>query len=123
MAGLLGAESNGALSERCGQRVEGLTAVVTVFFVYILQCSDGTYYVGHTSELESRIKQHNEARGSNYTKCRLPVALVYSEVRATLEAAVARERQIKGWTREKKSALIEQDFAALKTLSARRRYR
>lgn len=76
------------------------------FFVYILQCSDGTYYVGCTNNLEKRFKQHNESKwGAHYTKIRRPVSLKYSEQFSTLLEARRKEREIKGWRRDKKESL------------------
>lgn len=76
------------------------------FFVYILQCSDATYYVGCTNNLDKRIKQHNESKwGAHYTKIRRPVKLLYSEEFDTLITARRRESEIKGWRREKKERM------------------
>jgi putative endonuclease len=65
------------------------------FFVYILCCSDGSLYVGHTSDVEERVKLHNEGRGALWTACRRPVTLVYQEQYASEANAIGRERQIK----------------------------
>jgi predicted GIY-YIG superfamily endonuclease len=92
------------------------------FFVYILQCADGSLYVGHTSNVEDRVKAHNEGRGALWTACRRPVQLVYSENQPTEEQAIVRERQIKRWTHGKKLALIRGDKTALKSLAKRRVY-
>jgi len=92
------------------------------FFVYILRCSDDTLYIGHTSDLESRLKVHNEGRGAIWTACRRPVSLAYHETHHTEEAAIARERQLKRWTHNKKLALIRGDRATLKSLAKRRVY-
>jgi len=79
------------------------------YVTYILQCADGSFYVGCTNNLEKRIKQHNESKwGAHYTKIRRPVALKHSEEFKTLKEARQRESEIKGWRREKKSALINQ---------------
>ena len=77
------------------------------YFVYILECADKSFYVGCTNNLEKRLKQHNDSGwGAHYTKIRRPVELVYSENLKTLVEARRREREIKGWRREKKLALI-----------------
>lgn len=77
------------------------------FFVYILECSDSTYYVGCTNNLEKRLKQHNESKwGAHYTKIRRPVILLYKEEFETLLQARRRESEIKGWRREKKEKLL-----------------
>lgn len=90
-------------------------------FVYILKCADNTFYVGHTDDLASREALHNAGTAANYTAIRRPVALVYSESFATLDAAVARERQLKRWSGKKKDALITANLPTLKTLSRRRK--
>ena len=89
-------------------------------FVYVLKCSDNTFYVGHTNDLISREEIHNAGTGANYTACRRPVSLVYSETFKTLAAAIERERQLKRWSAQKKEALVDGDLATLKTLSKRR---
>ncbi len=91
------------------------------FFVYILLCSDGSYYIGSTDDLPARVARHNRAEGAAYTACRRPVKLVYSETALAEADAVRRERQIKHWTRAKKEALIAGDKERLKSLSKRRR--
>jgi putative endonuclease len=76
-------------------------------YMYILLCSDGTYYTGSTKNLEKRFNEHNAGFGSIYTKRRLPVELVYYEEYQRIDYAFYREKQIQGWTRRKKEALIE----------------
>jgi putative endonuclease len=88
-------------------------------FLYILQCSDGSYYVGTTNDLEQRLLALNEGRAAVYTTIRLPVRLVYSEEHNSIEKALARERQIKRWTRAKKEALISGSKKDLKRFSKR----
>jgi putative endonuclease len=90
-------------------------------FVYILRCSDGTLYVGHTVNLESREKLHNAGLATAYTAARRPVAVVYSERCETRGAAMIRESQIKRWSGRKKQALIDGEAATLKALSKRHR--
>lgn len=92
-------------------------------WVYILRCSDDTLYVGHTDDIALREKTHNEGRGGRYTALRRPVSLVYSEPQDSIEEAIARERQLKRWTRAKKEALLAGDRAALKHLSSSRKRR
>ena len=87
------------------------------FHVYILRCSDDSFYVGCSNNLKKRLEVHNSGNGPRYTASRLPVALAYSEPLPDLESAVKRERQIKKWTRAKKESLIQGDFATLKKLS------
>ena len=88
-------------------------------FVYILRCADDTFYVGHTDDVASRVRTHNDGFGSRYTAVRRPVQVVYSEVCATLQAAVNRERQLKRWSAKKKAALVAGNLASLKSLSKR----
>ena len=76
------------------------------YFVYILQCSDGTYYVGCTNNLDKRLFEHNSSKnGAHYTKIRRPVKLLYKEEYKTLLEARGREAEIKSWKREKKQTL------------------
>jgi predicted GIY-YIG superfamily endonuclease len=91
------------------------------YWVYILRCSDGSLYVGRTSNLPDRIRWHNEGKGARHTCSRRPVTLLYSEEHCDELAAGERERQIKRWTREKKLALAEARLATLKGISRRSR--
>ncbi|WP_248574835.1 GIY-YIG nuclease family protein [Flavobacterium sp. H122] len=75
--------------------------------MYILECSDGSYYTGSTIDLERRLQQHQDGEGANHTKKRLPVNLVYYEEFSRIDQAFYREKQIQGWSRKKKEALIE----------------
>ncbi|OHA70938.1 MAG: hypothetical protein A3H01_00955 [Candidatus Wildermuthbacteria bacterium RIFCSPLOWO2_12_FULL_40_9] len=80
-----------------------------MFYVYILECADGSFYVGCTNNLEKRLKQHNNSKwGAHYTKIRRPVILRYTEKFKTLKEVRQRETKIKGWNRNKKLALINQ---------------
>lgn len=76
-------------------------------YMYILECSDGSYYTGSTKDLELRLQQHNEGEGANHTKKRLPVKLIYYEEFQRIDEAFYREKQVQGWSRKKKEALIE----------------
>jgi predicted GIY-YIG superfamily endonuclease len=89
--------------------------------VYVLRCADNTLYVGHTDDLVAREKVHNDGLGARYTAKRLPVSVAYSEEHRSIESAISRERQLKGWTVSKKEALIAGNPASLKRLSRRRR--
>jgi predicted GIY-YIG superfamily endonuclease len=89
-------------------------------FVYILRCSDGSYYVGHTNDVAERVERHNAGRGPAYTAARLPVELAYSQELPSMEAALQREAQLKRWTRAKKEALIAADKSRLHLLARRR---
>ena len=88
-------------------------------FTYIMRCSDDTLYVGHTEDLGSREQMHNQGRGAVCTATRRPVQMVYAEQHPSAASAIARERQLKRWTREKKEALIRGDVIALDWLSHR----
>jgi predicted GIY-YIG superfamily endonuclease len=91
------------------------------FNIYVLPCSDGSYYTGLTRlEVEQRVWQHNEGVVEGYTHTRRPVELVFTESTESARAAVSRERQIKGWSREKKEALIASDWERLAALSKNR---
>jgi len=75
-------------------------------WMYILKCSDGSYYTGSTKDLARRLEQHQVGEGANHTKKRLPVKLVYYEEYQHVEKAFYREKQVQGWSRKKKEALI-----------------
>lgn len=79
-------------------------------WVYILKCSDGSYYIGSTTDLERRVWEHQNGFYKGYTSSRLPVELVWSNDFSTEHDAFLFERQIKGWTRAKKEALIRGDW-------------
>ena len=87
------------------------------FHVYILKCSDRSYYTGHTDRLEARVFAHNQVESQGYTQKRRPVSLVFAEKMPTRQDAIARERQIKGWSRAKKEALINGDWERLMALA------
>lgn len=76
------------------------------FYVYILECKDGTLYTGYTVDIIERIKRHNSGLGAKYTRNRRPVILKYQESFATKSEAMKREIEIKKLTREKKMSLI-----------------
>ncbi|MDO8612792.1 MAG: GIY-YIG nuclease family protein [Dehalococcoidia bacterium] len=88
------------------------------FYVYMLQCADGSIYKGHTDNLEARLAGHRMRVFSGYTASRLPVRLIFQEVFATRDEAFSRERQIKGWSRRKKLALATGDWATVQRLSS-----
>jgi putative endonuclease len=91
-------------------------------FVYMLLCRDGSYYVGSATgeDLTPRIAQHQAGAFPGYTSTRLPVKLVWSEYFSQITDAIATERQIKGWSRAKKEALINNNWNSIVTLSKRR---
>jgi superfamily II DNA or RNA helicase len=86
-------------------------------FMYILQCSDGSFYTGSTYNLSKRLQQHKNGEGAEYTKLHLPVKLVYYETFTTINLAFEREKQIQKWSKKKKIALIKGDITKLKSLS------
>ena len=91
--------------------------------VYMLRCADGSYYTGLTRrEVEERVGEHNEGLFDGYTKSRRPVELVFTETYERIVDAIDRERQIKGWTRRKKEALIRYDYEALPELASRKKW-
>ena len=91
-----------------------------MFWVYILKCADNSYYTGHTDNLENRVAQHSKKLiYSCYTATRLPVTLLFSQTFETRYEALSSERQIKGWSRNKKEALINGDWNLLSILAKR----
>src|SRR5580698_8169714 len=89
-------------------------------YVYIVECSDGSFYTGSTLDLEQRIWQHNygdDGVGANFTRKRRPVKLVFSESFDRVDDAFAVEKRIQGWSRAKKLALIEGRLDDLPALS------
>jgi len=87
------------------------------FFMYMLKCSDDSYYIGHTDDIDKRISEHNQGKINGYTKKRLPVKVVYVQDFMTRDEAINAEQQIKGWSRKKKEALINNDWEMIKKLS------
>ena len=96
-------------------------AISMSFFAYILLCADGSYYVGHTDNLEKRLSEHKSKIFSCYTSNRLPIKLVWHQAFASRDAAFVVERRIKGWKRAKKEALINGDWNLLSQLASRRK--
>jgi putative endonuclease len=86
-------------------------------YVYILECSDGSFYVGSTRSLEVRLAQHQAGIGCKYTFTRRPVQLVFCEEFDRIDEAFEREKQIQGWGRAKRRALIEGRMLDLPALS------
>jgi putative endonuclease len=86
-------------------------------WMYILECSDGTYYVGSTKDLEYRLSEHQAGRGAKYTSRRLPAKLVYSEVYERVVDAYTREKQVQNWSRAKREALINNSEQSLPKLA------
>ena len=89
-------------------------------WLYILLCADGSYYVGTTRDsLDRRVAEHQAGTFGGYTARRRPVTLVYHQHFQRITDAIEAERQVKGWRREKKEALIRGDFELLSALSRR----
>jgi len=86
-------------------------------YMYVLECADGSYYTGSTWDIEKRLWEHKQGLGANYTKRRLPVKLVYSEEYERIDDAFYREKQVQGWSRRKKKALIEERIEDLPRFS------
>jgi putative endonuclease len=77
-----------------------------MFYIYILECADKTYYTGYTNDLDARLKRHNEGLASKYTRSRLPVKLVWSKCCKSKSAAMRAEVKIKQLTRKEKEKLV-----------------
>jgi putative endonuclease len=87
-------------------------------FTYMLRCSDGSYYVGSTTNIEVRLAQHQTGAGAVYTRRRRPVELIWFEELSRIDQAFAREKQVQGWSRAKREALIAGTYGTLPGLSA-----
>ena len=88
------------------------------YYVYILKCADGSYYTGVTNDIELRFKQHNSGvNQGSYTYSRRPVELVFLNEFKYIDQAIAFEKQVKGWSRKKKEAIIKKSWEELKVLS------
>ena len=93
------------------------------FYTYILRCSDGTYYTGHTDNPDQRMAQHGRGEGSKYTAKRRPLELIWIADFQTWSEAFELERRLHGWSRAKKEALMRGDFEALPGLAMNRQAR
>jgi putative endonuclease len=88
------------------------------YFVYILRCNDGSYYTGITNNIERRLWEHETGyHPTCYTINKRPLELKYCERFQSVKQAIAWEKQLKGWSREKKEALFREDWEELKRLS------
>ncbi|MEP6842762.1 MAG: GIY-YIG nuclease family protein [Pseudolysinimonas sp.] len=90
---------------------------------YMLRCADGSYYVGSTRNLDHRVEQHSLGAGARYTAQRTPIELVWFEEFDRIDEAYAREKQVQGWSRAKREALIRGDVARLVDLAKKKRTR
>ena len=86
-------------------------------WMYILECADGSYYVGSKKDIERRLWEHQSGLGAKYTSRRLPVKLVYSEEYERVADAFAREKQVQNWGRAKREALIKGEYENLPLLA------
>lgn len=78
-------------------------------YMYIIECSDGTFYTGYTTDLDRRVSEHNKGDGAKYTQGRTPVELLYSEEFDTQSAAMSREYEVKQFSRGEKESLVDSD--------------
>jgi predicted GIY-YIG superfamily endonuclease len=91
------------------------------FYVYILKCNDNSYYIGHTDNIEQRISEHSFNQFKCYTSSRLPVKVVFIQNFATRDEAFNAERKIKGWSRKKKEAFMQDNWQKL-SLFAKKKF-
>ncbi len=82
----------------------------TIWFTYILECRDGSYYVGITNDLQSRVDEHNAGAGASWTRIRRPVKLRFAQPFPDKSGARLRENEVKGWRRQKKELLIHSEI-------------
>ena len=88
------------------------------YFVYIIECSDGSYYTGITNDVEHRVWEHNEEiHRDSLTFKRRPVKLKYCQKFVDIKQAISREKQVRGWSRKKKEALFIEDWTKIIELS------
>jgi len=90
--------------------------------MYILRCGDGSYYVGSTTNLDHRMWQHSIGQGSEYTKSRMPVELVFFQEFSRIDDAYAVEKQVQAWSRAKREALIDGRLTDLIALSKKKKF-
>ncbi len=91
------------------------------YYVYIVLCSDGSFYTGVTNDIDRRLKEHNDGIDiESYTYSRRPVEIKYIELFDDIDKAINKEKQIKGWSKKKKEALIEENFDLLREYSKKK---
>ncbi len=93
------------------------TTVMTMTWVYMLHCAHGSFSVGSTRNLDARMEQHASGRGAKYTSKRLPVSLIWACETERVDEAYGLEKQIQGWSRAKRQALVDGRFEDLRSLS------
>jgi len=80
---------------------------VTDHYVYVLECADGTFYTGYTTDVDRRVREHDAGEGAKYTRGRTPVSLVHVETFDSRSAAMAREHEIKSLSRTEKERIVD----------------
>jgi putative endonuclease len=80
---------------------------VSDHYVYVLECADGTYYTGYTTDVERRVSEHDDGDGAKYTRGRTPVSLVHVESYDSRSTAMSREHEVKTFTRARKERLVD----------------
>lgn len=100
-----------------GAETKKTTIIMIQGYVYILECSNRQYYTGSTKDLDTRLAQHQAGDGANFTKKHLPVELIYFDEFDRIDEAFYREKQIQGWSRKKKEALINGETNLLHSLA------
>jgi predicted GIY-YIG superfamily endonuclease len=96
-------------------RMNGVGSMI--FHVYIVRCSDNSYYTGHTDNLEKSLAEHNSGECKCYTATRRPIYLLFSQEFVTREEALSAEQQIKGWSRKKKEAMMNNNWEEVSRLA------
>lgn len=91
------------------------------FTLYILECADGSFYIGHTDDLDQRLTQHDQGKGCVYTSTRRPLKLIHAEGFETRYEALSMERKLKGWSRAKKQAYMAGDWNTVRVLAKGKR--
>jgi len=92
-----------------GDAVESTVSSEREHYVYVLECADGTYYTGYTTDVDRRVEEHNAGEGAKYTRGRTPVTVVHTEAFASQSAAMSREYRIKQLRRPDKDALVREE--------------
>ncbi|MDE2053682.1 MAG: GIY-YIG nuclease family protein [Xanthomonadaceae bacterium] len=90
------------------------------FSLYVLECSDGTFYIGQTDDLDERMRQHDAGKAHSYTASRRPLKLLHVEEFETRYEALTMERKLKGWSRAKKLAYMSGDWKTVSSLAKRK---
>jgi len=118
--GCLASLTSRTRSKTSTKRVRRATNIQSMWYLYIIRCSDNSLYTGVTTDVSRRVIAHNQKSGGSYTRVRTPVTLVYQESHSTQSAALQREAQIKRWSRAKKLARIKGNIQELSSLAKSR---